>query len=435
MGVLHALRQGARGLIYVRCLGGDPWYSAQRWGLNWAVLMVLQCAYELRTRHLYRKTLQRSDSQDSVQSGVSAASANGSGSAGKGALGTYAQPSPTAAAAPYGDIGGQPGTPASIAAAAAATAAAGHAVNHARQTSVNQVSAQRWGRSSGERLTIVQDALVRALTRASDGLASLRASNDSATQPSYATLVQDAFMRALPCASDGSATQPSDELVRAFTSVTASAVADTDTPDLTPQLTRLFTSLTAADDTTAAEEDSVVVTGTGRVEGNVSAAYGTTAAMADLATDTVAGDGTMVVGDFTDVGDAGLMGLGADLSTGVRDLVSLSGPTTLVVEARHVGYMGQAGADDSAFIIHSRGAAASDTVAHSRAGSGGMVVRDMGVGGRGDDAVRRPGPDFYHASPRVSVRTALSCTAYSIVVHCVQHCGALRTALWLQIAC
>ncbi len=59
MGVLHALRQGARGLIYVRCLGGDPWYSAQRWGLDWAVLMVLQCAYELRTRSVYRKTMQR----------------------------------------------------------------------------------------------------------------------------------------------------------------------------------------------------------------------------------------------------------------------------------------------------------------------------------------------------------------------------------------
>ncbi len=65
MGALQALRQVARALIYIRCMGGDPWYSAQRWTLNWVVLMALQCAYELRTRYLYRKT-QQADGQTSL---------------------------------------------------------------------------------------------------------------------------------------------------------------------------------------------------------------------------------------------------------------------------------------------------------------------------------------------------------------------------------
>ncbi len=57
MGLVHGMRMVPRCLITVRRLGADPWYSAQRWALNWLVLMAVQCAYELRMRYLYRKTL------------------------------------------------------------------------------------------------------------------------------------------------------------------------------------------------------------------------------------------------------------------------------------------------------------------------------------------------------------------------------------------
>ncbi len=82
MGILHALRQGARGLIYVRCFGGDPWYSAQRWGLNWAVLMLLQCCYELLTRYLYRKTLQRRAADSRADAAMHGSEANSACSSG-----------------------------------------------------------------------------------------------------------------------------------------------------------------------------------------------------------------------------------------------------------------------------------------------------------------------------------------------------------------
>ncbi len=60
MGALHGIRQCAWAFIYIMRSGGDPWHSAQRWALNWLVLMAVQCGYELRTRYLYRKTLRRS---------------------------------------------------------------------------------------------------------------------------------------------------------------------------------------------------------------------------------------------------------------------------------------------------------------------------------------------------------------------------------------
>ncbi len=59
MGVLHALRQGARFMIALHCVRGDPWPKAQRKALNWLVLMAVQCVYEWRTRYLYRETVMR----------------------------------------------------------------------------------------------------------------------------------------------------------------------------------------------------------------------------------------------------------------------------------------------------------------------------------------------------------------------------------------
>ncbi len=96
MGVLHALRQAARYLIARRCLGGDPWYSAQRWALNWLVLMAVQCGYELRMRSLYRKTLRSAVHVSDVsaqastaalaRSSAKAASADTSAAAGSSSL-------------------------------------------------------------------------------------------------------------------------------------------------------------------------------------------------------------------------------------------------------------------------------------------------------------------------------------------------------------
>ncbi len=109
MGVLHAFRQAARYLITVMRLGADPWHSAQRWTLNWLVLMAVQCGCELRTRYLYRKTLrsdvQASDTptQPSATEASSAAKSHGP---------------PTEAAASSGKATAVPPSPAEEAAAA-----------------------------------------------------------------------------------------------------------------------------------------------------------------------------------------------------------------------------------------------------------------------------------------------------------------------------
>lgn len=84
MGVLHAVRQCAAALMCTRCVGTPACYDWRRWVMNWVILMVVQYCYDLHTRYLYRKTLQRGAADVPARTGTDAIRASKLGGGSRG---------------------------------------------------------------------------------------------------------------------------------------------------------------------------------------------------------------------------------------------------------------------------------------------------------------------------------------------------------------